>query len=85
MLEERLIRGREVGHRLSEVTAQAARESGARLVTASRITRGHDVCSTDPWVFGWAFPRQPSDFGPVAYHPNEKAMQAIANALDSGL
>jgi hypothetical protein len=40
------------------------------------------VCSADPWVFGLQFPKNPSIYGPVAYHPNAEAMQAIADQLD---
>jgi len=71
--------------RLAEVTAQAARQSGATVVRASEITRGHDVCSTDPWVSGWIFPPTLTTWAPGAYHPTEKAMQAIADAVSEEL
>jgi hypothetical protein len=49
---------------------------------ASELTEGHDVCSADPWVFGLQFPESPSIYGPIAYHSNAEAMDAVANRLD---
>ncbi len=49
------------------------------------MTRGHDICSDDPWVFGFENAASPFAFGPAAYHPNEKAMQAIADAINAAL
>ncbi|MFL6428040.1 MAG: SGNH/GDSL hydrolase family protein [Acidobacteriaceae bacterium] len=73
---------RSVSARLAELTEKVARETGSGLVKASELTRGHNVCSADPWVFGLQFPADPSVFGPVAYHPNAEAMHAIAARLD---
>jgi mannan endo-1,4-beta-mannosidase len=78
-------RGRELARRLLEVTAQVARETDSGLLGASDITRGHDVCSGDPWVYGFQFPSHFLEFGPVPFHPTEKAMQAIADAAGQQL
>lgn len=79
-----LANARTVGHALEQVTADVARRNDAVLVRASALTRGHDVCAKDPWVFGWVFPKS-FGYGPAAYHPNDKAMVAIAEALDAQL
>jgi lysophospholipase L1-like esterase len=83
--DEDLERGRHLAERLRQVTAEAAQQSGALLIQASEITRGHDVCSSDPWVFDWRFTPSHNGWGPMAYHPNEKAMRAIADAIDARL
>jgi hypothetical protein len=81
---EQLRRGREVERALEKITADAAQESGALLVKASEVTRSHDICSSDPWVFGLTF-GSPLAFGAVPYHPKLEAMRAIANAIDETL
>ncbi len=80
-----LAQARRLATGLSRVTAQVAHDKGALLIRASELTRGHDVCSADPWVFGWEFPHTFMGFGPYAYHPTAKAMAAIAHALDARL
>jgi lysophospholipase L1-like esterase len=68
--------------RLAAMTAKVARETGSDLLEASVLSRGHDVCATDSWIFPLEFPPHLTDFAPLAYHPNVEAMQAIASALD---
>ena len=80
-----LMQARTLAAGLARVTAQVAHDNGATLIRASDLTRGHDVCSADPWVFGWAFPKSFLGFGPYAYHPTAKAMTVIAQALDERL
>jgi|GEM_PF-250424 len=72
--------GREIAYRLRSITEQIARESNSGLLKASEVTHGHDVCSADPWVYGYQFPTHFLRFGPAPFHPNEKAMVAIADA-----
>lgn len=83
--EAQLDRGRFVAAQLNRITKNAARRSGAVLVEASKLSRNHDVCANEPWVSGWEFPISPTAFGPIAYHPNQKAMEAIADALGQQL
>ncbi|HEY8207408.1 MAG TPA: SGNH/GDSL hydrolase family protein [Myxococcaceae bacterium] len=80
-----LARGRFIARRLSQLTAEAAQRSGAILVRVSDVTRAHDVCSAQPWVFGLTFPSSPLSFAPMALHPNADAMTAIARAIDAAL
>ena len=68
--------------RLAAMTAKVAREPGSDLLQASALSRGHDVCATDSWIFPLQFPPHLIEFAPLAYHPNAEAMQAIADALD---
>ncbi len=81
----RLERGRAVATRLARITADAAAEGRASLIRVSALTRGHDVCATDPWVSPWTFSVPLTSFSTVAYHPTSMAMQAIAAALDARL
>ncbi len=66
--------------RLLTLTADVARETGAELLRASRLSMGHDACSAEPWV--WGYPAPP---GGVPYHPNSVGMDALAQALDEAL
>jgi hypothetical protein len=36
----------------------------------SKATHGHDICSADPWVFGFTFSGNPLHYGPLAHHPH---------------
>jgi hypothetical protein len=80
-----LSRYRRLARDLAATTHQAAERNGALLIRASDLTRGHDVCARDPWVAGWTFPKALFGPGPMAYHPNAKAMTAITLALDAAL
>ena len=75
--------GRRIAGRLATVTAEAARKTNSGLIQASEITRGHDVCSAQPWVFGFQFPKHALTFGPAPFHPRTAAMQRIADELTS--
>ncbi|MGD0610254.1 MAG: SGNH/GDSL hydrolase family protein [Anaerolineales bacterium] len=83
--EQQLERSRSLAGQLADITAAVARNTGALLVRASEITRGHDICSADPWVYPDTFPTTPFSYGPVAYHPTEQAMQAIADAINQSI
>jgi lysophospholipase L1-like esterase len=74
---------RAIAARLANITASAADASHATLVKASRLSAGHDACAAEPWVSGF-LPREGMP-GSAIYHPNERAMRAIANAIDKRL
>jgi len=80
-----LRRARFVEGELRRITAEAAAKAGAILVRASDVTKGHDVCSAEPWVFGFSFAKQPSGLQIMPYHPTEDAMRAIAAAIEKAL
>ncbi|WP_315727459.1 MULTISPECIES: SGNH/GDSL hydrolase family protein [unclassified Bradyrhizobium] len=71
--------------RLKAVTFDVAQRSRATIVEASEVTKGHDICSAEPWVFGWTMPTTPLSFGPMGFHPTGKAMRRIADAVDQAL
>lgn len=85
LTDAELAQARALATQLAATTADIARRNNATLVKASDVTRGHDVCSAEPWNFGWVMAGSPLDFGPVPYHPTGKAMQAIADAIDHAL
>ncbi len=74
-----------VATRLSTITADVAKSTGAILVRTSALSAGHDMCAEDPWVAPYVLPTSPQAFGPAPYHPNLKAMKAIAAAIDAML
>ncbi len=77
--------GLQLGLRLSQVIAAVARQEHVLTVSAAQATAGHDLCAKDPWVNGFAFSTIPLIWGPFAYHPNDKGMQAVAGAVLAAL
>ncbi|MER5435526.1 SGNH/GDSL hydrolase family protein [Streptomyces sp. NPDC002588] len=71
---------RSVATRLADATATAATATGATLVDLATAGRGHDACSSAPWVETY----RPAS-GRVAYHPNEAGMEAAAALVESAL
>lgn len=69
-----------VAREMSLATKHAAQQTGAELISVSTESRGHDACSTDPWVTGYDFSR-----GFVMMHPNESGHAAVAAALQKHL
>lgn len=74
-------RARAVAARLEQVTADVARQTSSGLVRASELTKGHDVCSADPWVYGFEWGSNPLSHSVVPFHPREAAMSRIASAV----
>jgi lysophospholipase L1-like esterase len=60
--------------RLANLTAKVAREEGALVLRASRLSKGHETCSADPWAIGYPAPGAP-------WHPTAAGHTAVANAL----
>ncbi len=71
-------------NRLARLTETIAKETGADLIKASELTRGHDACAPEPWIEGFVQGRGASR-GPVSFHPRLAAMNAIARALEEKL
>ncbi|AMT70138.1 SGNH/GDSL hydrolase family protein [Mycobacteroides immunogenum] len=78
-------RARSLAKTLAATTKEAARSTGSLLVSAADLTRGHDICSADPWVYGYTFPATPLNYGPMAFHPTMRAMTVIAGAINKAL
>lgn len=78
-------RARVLAKTLITKAEEAARATGSLLVSAAGLTRGHDICSRDPWVYGYTFSATPLNYGPMAYHPTLRAMTAIAAGINKAL
>ncbi|MDQ2756305.1 MAG: GDSL-type esterase/lipase family protein [Actinomycetota bacterium] len=57
---------------------QAASRTGAELVRASTLSRGHALGSAEPFVFG--FETAPARI-PASFHPNARGMEAVARRV----
>ncbi len=66
---------------LDRALARAARRAGVRYVDMRSASRGHDICSADPWVNGQTTDRTKA----LAYHPFEAGMQADARRVLAAL
>ena len=82
---EDIARVRSVTARLADVIDSVAAETHSLLVQSSKIGIGHDACSTEPYVAGFKPPVTAGWPRPVGYHPNQKGMEALAEALDKVL
>lgn len=72
---------RAIAARLADITARAAAAANAGLVAMDTLSRGHDVCSAQPWIGGFG----PISAGYIPYHPNLAGMTAQADELARAL
>jgi len=63
--------------RVRAALASAARRSGARFADMYRLSRGHEICSDDPWVNGETTDRERA----LAFHPFAVEQRAVAAAV----
>lgn len=70
---------RVVAARLADITARAARQSGALVLLIDKTSRDHTPCDRDPWSVG--LPRDYDETLGAPWHPNRQCMAAIAEAL----
>lgn len=54
----------------------AARETGSGFLDVAQLSRGHELCSRDPWIEATR-----NDDGSTAYHPAAAEQRAVADAL----
>lgn len=73
--------GRRLSQGLDRALKQAARRTGTTFVDMYSLSRGHDICSSDPWVNGSVSNRQEA----LAYHPFASGMRADATAVLAAL
>ena len=66
---------------LRNALADAARRGGATFVDMYARSRGHEICSADPWVNGFRTNQQAA----LAYHPFAAEQRAVADAVESVL
>ncbi len=69
--------GRRLSDGLDAALQRAARKTDATFVDMYAASRGHDICSEDPWVNGSVTDRQKA----LAYHPLAAGMRADARAV----
>jgi hypothetical protein len=73
--------GRRISTGLNAALERAARRTGVTFVDMYAVSRGHDICSQDPWVNGAVTDRQKA----LAYHPFAAGMRADAAAVLAAL
>ncbi len=78
-------RMRGVAVRLAQIIGGAAERDGTGIVRSTMIGTGHDACSAAPYVAGYHPARNPGWSLPVAYHPTQAGMNAVAAALDEAI
>jgi lysophospholipase L1-like esterase len=69
---------RRIAARLRDATAEAAAAEGCLLVAAAAASADHHAWSDEPWTSGagWPLPGRP-----LAFHPNERGMRAVADLV----
>ncbi|OYX65473.1 MAG: hypothetical protein B7Y88_08735 [Sphingomonadales bacterium 32-64-17] len=80
--EDAAQQARVLAHRLAQVTARAAQESGAEVLAADAFSAAHTVCDQQPFARGFS-PTAPGSGAP--WHPNAQGHAAIADALTAML
>jgi lysophospholipase L1-like esterase len=70
---------REIGRKLAATTRKVAQESGAILLPADQLSRGHTPCDPQPWATGLP-PDYDRSVG-APWHPNAVGHAAIAEAI----
>lgn len=65
-----------VAGELSLATKHAAEEDRVEYVAASKESRHHDACSSDPWTTGYDFSTRSAPM-----HPTKAGQQAVADAV----
>ena len=73
--------GRRISQGLDRALHRAARRTGATYVDMYAASRGHDICSTRPWVNGAVTVREKA----LAFHPFAAGMRADARAVLAAL
>ena len=73
--------GRVIARRLTEVTQQAAEQTGSIFVPAAAASAGHHAWSAEPWTRRF----QLSPHGGAPYHPNAAGMAAVADLVVAAL
>ena len=77
--EEQATLMRGVGIKLAAMSREVAADAEAMIVDMVLLSKGHDACSTDPWVNGFR-PKSGADFHPTLAGARATA-EAIAKAI----
>lgn len=67
----------QLGRSLDEAMSRAAQSTGVDFIEMYAASRGHDVCSSDPWVNGRVTDRSAA----LAYHPFATEMAAVTGQV----
>lgn len=70
---------REIGRRLSEITARVAQANGALVVEMNQASAAHTPCDADPWMIG--SPQGYDGRQGLQWHLNKAGMQATAEGV----
>jgi lysophospholipase L1-like esterase len=70
-----------IERRLNRVLRAAAADTGATFVDMHSVSRGHEVCSADPWING----RRTDDQAALAFHPFATGQAAVAEQVMDAL
>jgi lysophospholipase L1-like esterase len=62
---------------LEQAMQRAAKSTGSRFADLRSVSRGHEICSRDPWINGSVTDSQRA----LAYHPFAVEQQAAASAV----
>jgi len=73
--------GRRIARTLDQALSRAAALTSTTYVDAYARSRGHDICSSDPWVNG----RETRQGVALAYHPLASGMRAVAGMVQHEL
>jgi lysophospholipase L1-like esterase len=74
---------REIGRRLSVITARAAQANGAMVVSMDTASATHTPCDAEPWMIG--FPAGWDVRQGLQWHLNRAGMQATADGIATEL
>jgi lysophospholipase L1-like esterase len=64
--------------RLNETVAAVADEAGLEYVDVAAASKGHDICSDEPWINGR---REDRRTGAAPYHPMPAEQEAVADLI----
>lgn len=81
MTEEQIEKARSVARQLTDIFTKVANDNHIDFIPSTEIGEGKDVCAEDSWIQPYTFKATPSQFGEMAYNPQEKGMKAIAEAI----
>ena len=74
---------RAVGQRLAVLTAEAAEEGGASIISADELSASHTSCDIDPWTIGSNPTTENAEGAP--WHINRRGNEVIAELLQKEL
>lgn len=72
---------RVINHLLTKALRRAARKTGSTYINIWRASRGHDICSADPWINGSKTDKARAQ----AYHPFAVEQAAVADLMAAAL